>query len=70
MFTSGMADVARIVFSFLTFFVAVPSAVKVFNWLATLHQGSIRMTVPLLYTLGFIFLFAIGGFTGLIQGAL
>jgi cytochrome c oxidase subunit 1 len=70
MFTSGMADVARIVFSFLTFFVAVPSAVKVFNWLATMYKGSIQLGPPMVWTLSFIFLFSIGGLTGLINGAL
>ncbi len=70
MFTSGMSDEARIVFSFLTFIVAVPSGIKVFNWIATFYKGSIRMDAPLLYVLGFIFLFSIGGLTGLIQGAL
>jgi cytochrome c oxidase subunit 1 len=70
MFTSGMADAGRIIFSLLTFLVAIPSAVKVFNWLSTLYQGSIYVRTPLLYALAFIFLFAIGGFTGLIQGAL
>ena len=70
MFTSGMADTARIIFSFLTFLVSIPSAVKVFNWLATMYKGSIRLEVPFLWTLAFIFLFTIGGFTGLMQGAL
>jgi cytochrome c oxidase subunit 1 len=70
MFTSGMSDTARIIFSFLTFIVAVPSGVKVFNWIASLYKGSITMDAPLLYAMGFIFLFSIGGLTGLIQGAL
>ncbi len=70
MFTSGMSDWARIVFSFLTFFVAVPSAVKVFNWLATMHKGSIYLGPPMIWTLMFIFLFSIGGLTGLILGTL
>lgn len=70
MFTSGMSDYARIVFSFLTFFVAVPSGVKVFNWLATMYKGSIQLGPPMVWTLMFIFLFCIGGFTGLIVGAL
>jgi cytochrome c oxidase subunit 1 len=70
MFTSGMADAARIIFSFLTFFVAIPSAIKVFNWLATMHDGSIHLRVPFLSCLSFIALFTIGGLTGLIQGAL
>src|SRR5512135_668138 len=70
MFTSGMSDTARVIFSLLTFLVAVPSGVKVFNWIASLYKGSIRMDAPLLYTLVFIFLFSIGGLTGLFQGAL
>jgi cytochrome c oxidase subunit 1 len=70
MFTSGMANTARVVFSFLTFFVAVPSAVKVFNWLATMYKGSIQLGPPMIWTLNFLFLFSIGGLTGLIQGAL
>ena len=70
MFTSGMADVARIIFSFLTFFVAVPSAVKVFNWLATMYKGSVYLGPPMVWTLMFIFLFTIGGLTGLIQASL
>ncbi len=70
MFTSGMSDTARIVFSLLTFLVAVPSGIKVFNWIASLYKGSIRLDAPLLYTLVFIFLFSIGGLTGLVQGAL
>jgi cytochrome c oxidase subunit 1 len=70
MFTSGMTNEGRIVFSFLTFFVSVPSAVKVFNWLATMYKGSIKVEPPMLFALAFIFLFSIGGFTGLMQGAL
>jgi len=70
MFTSGMSDFARIVFSFLTFFVAVPSAVKVFNWLATMYKGSIYLAPPMVWTLMFIFLFSIGGLTGLINASL
>ena len=70
MFTSGMADQARIIFSFLTFLVAVPSAIKVFNWIATLYGGSIKLDPPLVFTLMFIVLFSIGGLTGLILGAL
>jgi len=65
-----MSDTARVIFSLLTFLVAVPSGIKVFNWIASLYKGSIRMDAPLLYTLGFIFLFSIGGLTGLVQGAL
>ena len=70
MFTSGMSDTARIVFSFITFLVAVPSGVKVFNWVATLYKGSIEVDSPLLFALSFIFLFSIGGLTGLIVGSL
>ncbi|MDD4890987.1 MAG: cbb3-type cytochrome c oxidase subunit I, partial [Phycisphaerae bacterium] len=70
MFTSGMGDFARLVFSFFTFFVAVPSAVKVFNWLATMHGGSIQFNPPMVWSMIFIFLFSIGGLTGLWQGAL
>lgn len=70
MFTSGMSGPARVIFSILTFLVAIPSAIKVFNWLATLYGGSIDVKAPLLFSLGFIFLFMIGGLTGLILGAL
>jgi cytochrome c oxidase subunit I len=70
MFTSGMSGPARIIFSILTFLVAIPSAVKVFNWVATLYKGSIEVKTPLLYALAFIFQFSIGGLTGLVLGAL
>jgi len=70
MFVSGQSDVADITFSLLTFLVAIPSAVKVFNWTATLYKGSIVLEAPMLYALSFIFLFSIGGRTGLMQGAL
>ena len=70
MFTTGISDTAAKVFSLLTFLVAIPTGIKVFNWLATLYKGSIRIDVPLLYALGFVFLFSIGGLTGLVNGAL
>src|SRR3989339_364598 len=70
MFTVGMSDTAQLVLSLLTFLVAIPSAIKVFNWTATLYKGSIDLAPPLLFALGFIFLFSIGGFTGLFQGTL
>ena len=70
MFTSGMSDQARWFFSLLTFLVAVPSAIKVFNWLATMYKGSIDMKPPFLYALAFIFLFTIGGTTGLLLGSI
>jgi cytochrome c oxidase subunit I len=70
MYTSGMSDASRILFSLLTFLVAVPSAIKVFNWVATLYKGSVRVETPLLFALAFIFLFMIGGLTGLITASL
>lgn len=70
MFTSGMSGTARIVFSIMTFLVAIPTAIKVFNWVATLYKGSIDLQPPLLYALAFIFQFLIGGLTGLVVGAL
>ncbi len=70
MFTSGMSGPARIIFSLLTFLVAIPSAIKVFNWVATLYKGSIDIKPPLLYSMAFIFQFSIGGLTGLVMGAL
>jgi cytochrome c oxidase subunit I len=70
MFTSGMSDEARMIFSLLTFLVAIPSGIKVFNWVASMYKGSIKVDAPMLYTLSFIFLFSIGGLTGLLQGAL
>ena len=69
MFTSGMSDTSVLVFSFLTFVVAVPSAVKVFSWLSTLYKGSIQMTPPLYLALCFIYLFSVGGLTGLVLGS-
>jgi cytochrome c oxidase subunit 1 len=69
MFVSGMSDTAVMVFSLLTFVVAIPSAVKVFNWVSTLYKGSIHMEPPLVFALGFIFLFTMGGITGLVLGA-
>jgi len=70
MYTSGMSDTARWLFSFLTFLVAIPSGVKVFNWVATMYKGSIQFSAPLLFTFTFVFLFSIGGLTGLMQSAL
>ncbi len=70
MFVSGQSPLAAALFSFITFMVAIPSGVKVFNWLATLWRGSISLTTPMLYALGFLFLFTIGGLTGLFLGML
>ncbi|MCX8055870.1 MAG: cbb3-type cytochrome c oxidase subunit I, partial [Ignavibacteria bacterium] len=69
MFTSGMSDTARWVYSFLTYIVALPSAIKVFNWVATMYKGSIRMSAPFAFVMAFIVLFSIGGLTGLILGS-
>lgn len=65
MFVSGQSPTAGIIFSLLTFFVAIPSAIKVFNWVATLYKGSIDFKSPMIYALSFIYLFGIGGLTGL-----
>ena len=70
MFVSGMSLYAALIFSFLTYLVGVPSAIKVFNWTATLYKGSISYTTPMLYALGFIGLFLIGGLTGLFLASL
>jgi cytochrome c oxidase subunit I len=69
MFTSGMSDTAVFVFSLLTFAVAIPSAIKVFSWVSTLYKGSIVMSPPLFFALCFIYLFSVGGLTGLVLGA-
>jgi len=70
MFTSGMSSLTTIIFSALTFTVSIPSAIKVFNWLATLYKGSISLTTPMCYAISFLFLFTIGGLTGLFLGVL
>ena len=70
MFVAGQSFYASMVFSALSYFVAVPSAIKVFNWTATLYRGSIAFEAPMLYALGFIALFTIGGLTGLFLAAL
>jgi cytochrome c oxidase subunit 1 len=70
MFTSGQSVYASIVFSILTMLVAVPSAVKIFNWTATLYEGSISYDTPMLYALGFLGLFTVGGLTGVMLGTL
>jgi len=69
MFVSGMSDTAVLVFSFLTFVVAIPSAIKVFNWVATLNKGSIALDPPMLFSLSFVLLFSIGGLGGLVLGS-
>jgi cytochrome c oxidase subunit 1 len=70
MFTAGMSIFAGIVFSLMTFLVAVPSAIKVFNWTATLHKARITFDAPMIYALGFVGLFTIGGLTGLMLATL
>ncbi|MBI2027965.1 MAG: cbb3-type cytochrome c oxidase subunit I, partial [Deltaproteobacteria bacterium] len=70
MFVSSQSALANFLFSILTMLVAVPTAIKVFNWTATLYKGSIQLTTPMLYALSFIFLFTIGGLTGLFLAAL
>ena len=70
LFVSGQSAFAGLIFSVLSFLVAIPSAIKVFNWTATLYKGSISYQAPMLYAFGFIGLFAIGGLTGLFLAAL
>jgi cytochrome c oxidase subunit 1 len=70
MFTSSQSVYAALIFSILSFAVAIPSAVKVFNWTATLYRGSVSFEAPMLYAMGFIGLFTIGGLTGLFLASL
>ena len=70
MFVAGQSVYAGLIFSLLSFLVAIPSAIKVFNWTATLHEGSISYQAPMLYALGFIGLFTMGGLTGLFLASL
>lgn len=70
MFVSGMSVYAAIVFSILSFLVAIPSGIKVFNWTATLYKGSISYRAPMLFAFGFIGLFTVGGLTGLFLASL
>ena len=70
MFVSGQSEFAAALFSFLTFAVAVPTAIKTFSWVATLYKGVITWNAPMLYSLTFLFTFTIGGLTGIFLGAL
>jgi cytochrome c oxidase subunit I len=70
MFVTGQSVYAGLIFSFLSFLVAIPSAIKVFNWTATLYKGSISYGAPMLYALGFIGLFTMGGLTGMFLASL
>jgi cytochrome c oxidase subunit I len=70
MFVAGISLYAALIFSLLSYFVAVPSAIKVFNWTATMYRGSITYQTPMLYAFGFVGLFTIGGLTGLFLASL
>jgi cytochrome c oxidase subunit 1 len=70
MFVTGQSVYAGLIFSLLSFLVAIPSAIKVFNWTSTLYQGSISYGAPMLYALGFIGLFTMGGLTGMFLASL
>jgi cytochrome c oxidase subunit 1 len=70
MFVAGISAYAALVFSLLSYFVAVPSAIKVFNWTATMYKGSVSLNTPMLYAMGFIGLFTMGGMTGLYLASL
>ncbi|HUO08622.1 MAG TPA: cytochrome c oxidase subunit I [Phycisphaerae bacterium] len=70
MFPNGQSTMLATIFSFLTMLVAIPSAIKVWNWLATMYRGSIDLKTPMCYALAFLFLFSIGGLTGVFLGTL
>jgi len=70
MFTSGQSPLMSVIFSFITFSVAIPSGIKVFNWLATMYKGAISWNTSMFYGMGFIVLFIIGGLTGLYLGVI
>lgn len=70
MFVAGQSVYASMMFSIISYMVAIPSAIKVFNWTATLYKGRITLSTPMLYALGFIGLFTVGGMTGLFVAAL
>ena len=70
MFTSGQSPVSSVVFSLITFLIGIPSGIKVFNWVWTMYRGSVWLQTPMLYALSFLFLFTIGGVTGIMVGAL
>jgi cytochrome c oxidase subunit 1 len=70
LFVAGQSVYAGLVFSFISFLVAIPSAIKVFNWTATIYKGSVSLDAPMLYAIGFIGLFTIGGMTGLFLAAM
>jgi cytochrome c oxidase subunit 1 len=70
MFTSGQSVLAGTIFSALTFLIAIPTAIKVFNWLATMHKGRIHLDTPMVYALAFLWVFTIGGLTGVFLGTM
>jgi cytochrome c oxidase subunit 1 len=70
MFVSGQSELANFVFSLLTMFVAVPTGVKVFSWIGTMYRGAIWLTTPMLYAMAFVFVFTIGGLTGVFLATL
>lgn len=70
MFVSGQSEFSSMVFSFITFFIGIPSGIKIFNWVTTMYKGSIAWTTPMFYCASFLILFTIGGLTGIHLGAL
>jgi cytochrome c oxidase subunit 1 len=70
MFTSGQSVLAATIFSAITFLIAVPTAIKIFNWLATMYRASIHLDTPMLYALAFLWVFTIGGLTGIFLGVM
>ncbi len=70
MFVAGQSAISSIIFSMLTFLIGIPTGIKVFNWVATMYKGSVWLQTPMLYALMFLFLFAIGGLTGIMVGVL
>lgn len=65
MFVAGMSNYSRYIFMILTLVVAIPTAIKVFNWVSTMYQGTITFTTPMLYAISFVFLFMVAGTTGI-----
>jgi len=70
MFVSGQSAISSIIFSLITYLIGIPSGIKIFNWIATMYQGSISFKTPMLYALSFLVLFTIGGVTGIMVGVL
>ncbi len=70
MFVSGQSAVSSIIFSLITYLIGIPTGVKIFNWVATMYRGSVWLQTPMLYALSFLFLFTIGGLTGIMVGVL